>query len=811
MYFSNAPFKVSLLAAAIALTGCGGDSSSSGGGSDEPRDGSETGTPVSGFTISAQGGESKYNAGGNGGDIEIQKFSGSSDIEIKKEGEVNVEYTLPAQEADFGSNPVTLTTATSVKSLDDDASIPLAGELYMVPEESKRLYKSSGIGAIATDDQEVTGIKIEEGGMLILPHGESYSDSAQATLFLRADLQNDGSIRAEFQTDDEERVESAYAIDISIIAAAYYGAGDILTNGDAGIYRGQNGGNISISAHTIQTSGTLNTSAAGQGNSEDEVTGSNNGGSAGYVTLSAEIFVENKGQIIANGSAAKEDNMTLGEGGQVTIEAIEVYNSGEIVANPGTVTSTGNHSYDFDDLDDDDASNFIHLVASRSLINTANLSALGANSTGDDGTYTAGRGGEIKLEILKNNSPESNWDGKFVNTGTLNVSGGDVKGSSDGQAGTGGLIRISIEGISIDGGPSGLGQIYSGDTKVMISGNLLANGGGTSTVNYKDDGESVAGAGARGGDIDISVVGALGTDAVVKMVGYDSIITNAGSGMSGAAAGDVDIISADFGDELAFVQPAVGNIELQTDILAIGSDALADAVETDATEQSGSGGSGGNITIGGSSLGADLHSGVSISASGTISANGGRGYNDSSMMSAQGGDVSFVANNDIVVTGAITLDGGYDAYVSDSDENTNQTGSNGGSLTLSSAYTSSDFNATLNANGGAGAVRGGNAGDAFFFGKTAVNVAGEINLHGGDANTSGETDNSVYTIGGDAGNVGLLSGEYNSELTATVNADAGNGDEAGEGKVIVVDADCMTDDASCSQDEPEPILDSREK
>lgn len=136
MYFSNAPFKVSLLAAAIALTGCGGDSSSSSDGTDEPKDGGEVGTPVSGFTISAKGGSSELGDGGEGGFVSITKYNSASALVVQKDGEITTAYSLPAQEVDLGSNPVTLTESETVHLVhnedEDSRTLPAAGTLYML-------------------------------------------------------------------------------------------------------------------------------------------------------------------------------------------------------------------------------------------------------------------------------------------------------------------------------------------------------------------------------------------------------------------------------------------------------------------------------------------------------------------------------------------------------------------------------------------------------------------------------------------------------------------------------------------------------
>lgn len=816
MYFSNAPFKVSLLAAAIALTGCGGDSSSS-GGSDDPKDGG-SGSPVNGFTMSAQGGEALYGDGGNGGHIAIAKAGGPSLLNIKKEGLVDASYSLPAQEVNFGTNPVTISEPTPVLVVLNDA-IPLAGTLYMVPGES-RLYRSSGVGAIATDDQEVTGIQIEAAGELILPDVENnnrYSnntnDATKAVIYVRNDIQNDGKILTAYQVQDsanDPKIQSPYAIDVNLYAAAYYGSGSIDTAGNSDLYTGQKGGDIRISAHTIQNSGLLNAvGAAGEDKNNSVGLGQGEGGQGGDVELSAEIFVENTGEIRTSGGVSEAAEWAEGgAAGDVSLSALEVYNTATITADhgPSQYLYYRNNGADID------------LIAGRTLINTGALSAKGAQSTGDNGNWNAGHGGSIELLVEKEQAMLAGFDGRLVNTGDLNVDGGSVTKKSTGDAGNGGEINIGAlesmyQGISDVDGPHSQSQVA-----VSITGNVSAKGGDTAAVEYNlnEGGEGAAdyraGDGGQGGTIVIYVENTPSSTTPVNIVGYESTTVNGGSGMDGATAGDVMVASTAFGFEdydegdydtvdLSGDVPALaGPLSADIDVHADGGSAQAGSFESKNGEEQGMGGSAGSVAFMVVSPEAYLQpEELSLEFNGNINANGGRSYDSSDKEGATGGEIAFIAPHNVTVNGALSLNGGAEEHVAETGD-VNHEGADAGFVSFVSFNSGVSVDAEINANGGNGTLIGGDAGGVAVTAETAADVAGVINLNGGDSAAS-DVDGFNETEGGDAGSISILSGAYNSELSATVKAEAGTGDEIGEDKVIYVDADCQSDNCGVSPDQ----------
>lgn len=128
MIINKHALQISLLASAIALTGCGSSSSGSSGDKvpGETPDTGREGTPLSGLTISAKGGSSILGEGGNGGDIEIYKTNSKTALNIHKVGNIDTSYTLPTQTPEFGVNPVTIEVTQTIL-LVEDSVLPAAG------------------------------------------------------------------------------------------------------------------------------------------------------------------------------------------------------------------------------------------------------------------------------------------------------------------------------------------------------------------------------------------------------------------------------------------------------------------------------------------------------------------------------------------------------------------------------------------------------------------------------------------------------------------------------------------------------------
>ncbi len=780
------PFKVSLLAAAIALTGCGGDSSSS-SSKDEVVDevvdegngtgGGDTGTPVSGFTISANGGVSTLGNGGNGGDLYVEKYNSASALTLKKGGSVDSSYTLPAHELDLGTNPVTVTENVTVYRVhdEDEASrtLPPAGTLYMLDEDMEdygpddnelevyRLYKSDGLTALGAKSTQVTGLVIETGAALILPkvHGNTVS------LYLRNDVQNNGLITTAKQPDTDSR------IGLELYTAAYYGSGSIDVAGDAQTYHGQRGGQVSVYAHTIVNSGAITTSGANDGAE------GNSGGDAGDISFAANIFLENAGALTAAGGTSP--SYSGGEGGDINLSALELYNSGAISANSGA--GRNGYSYSSSQVD-------VALVALRTLINTGDISAKGAKAHGD-GNYNASKGGDIYLNLLPSFEDVS-LDKKLVTTGNLTVDGGSTEQEATGRAGSGGNIYIQAGDEYLAEGDSPDEDTASAlSTQFVVAGNISANGGNTDQA---DDGSN-AHAGT-GGVIRIEGYDQSTSNVESGLFGYDSISLQGGVGMTGGYGGDVEILSGDMRDERggSYVPSLSGPLSNEIDLNVDGGSSLAQAVEVGEDEERGYGRSAGDVELLVENGFAYLQPGVlTLNNTGSVTANAGRSYTELSGNNNHGGSLLVRAPDAVTHTANFSAVGGHDERVASGSDLNGHVGGEGGDLLVISQYAAAAVEGTVDVSGGNGQRRGGDAGIVNMFAKTALTAKGTYTLNGGNAEASAE--DALSTEGGDAGFVTLMSAAYNSSLEATVTAEAGAGDLVGESKLIMVDADCESD------------------
>lgn len=760
------PFKVSLLASAIALTGCGGDSSDSETAVDG---GGRTGIDVNSFTISAQGGASTLGQGGSGGGVSVYKYNSPSALNIAKQGVISSAYTLPEQTPHFGSNPATVSTSETVQLVyvsndesDTSTHLPDAGKLYLVdytmvsenPDISYdnvyRLYKSDGLSALGAENTEVTGLTINEGASLIL---RSNNSNNTINLYFKNDVENNGLLITEN--------ENAAHLDLEIYTGAYYGSGDIDLSGTK---LGQSGGDLSIYAHTIKNSGDLNTSGAT--NNTD-----GNAGSGGYIRLSANIFIENNGQLNTRGGTSAL--YMGGDAGSVYINAMEVFNNGAIDAQKGAGRDANYSSNSTD----------IEIYAGKTLINTADISVQGGEAHGD-GSYNAGKGGTIELML---GSVESvlGLDKALVNTGNLNANGGAVAGDAYGRGGYGGTISIYAgDEYLIDSDDPNSYEASSLATSINISGNLSANGGSTESA------DSYATAG-NGGYIYLAAYDQATSSTDSNLLGYTSINVSAGDGLNGGYGGWIDLVSGDYRDERggSYVPAFSGPINNGANLVANGGSSLAVETAGEEEEQRGYGRRAGSVYLAIENGYGYLQPGeLNLTNTGSITADGGRSFNDYN--SANGGDLWVSAPGSVSLSNDISLNGGSDEHVADSSDNDDHRGSDGGDLALISQYDSSSLDGAISLNGGSGDLVGGDAGFVMINAKTALTANGTIAMNGGDA-IANDTD-SHETIGGDAGYINLLSAAYNSELASTVTAQAGTGDESGEPTSIVVDADCQS-------------------
>lgn len=744
--YNNNPFKLSLLACAVALAGC---DSSSGSGEQTPEERileDLTGTDVSGMTITAQGGSSTLGYGAEGGYIYINKENSIAPLNLLKVGKVDVSYTLPTQQVDLGSNPLVVDSIVTVQRL-TDTTLPAVDTLYMINDNSY-LYKSDGLGVVGAEEQRITGIQINADAQLTLP---KHPNSSTVGLLLNNDVDNNGVLAVENALNDYERE------DLSIYAAAYYGSGNIDMSGDGERSEGQNGGNIYVEAHTIQNSGSFSTSGAIYG-------GEGSGGQSGSIYLNASVFVENTGPLTTTGGSS---NGNGADAGDVTINAASVYNTGDITANHGP----GYGSYSSNNAD-------VNINAAKELINSGNITVDGVNSDS-----SASRGGDIYLNLNSSNAPIEAAQSRFANLGNLSVQGGNLTGDESNNAGRGGSIEINVDGYD------GTGSINS-TLDVKIAGNLNANGGNGSV----DSNELYDDEAGRGGYIYIEIEQHPAAQEPVYIAGYDSIELSGGTGVYGAEGGGLEINSNASGpdqDEIA------GPIFNQIDILANGASTLAASTvdpESPSEEVNGTGSAGGYIQFYSRGDDAYLQSEASaITNSGTISAMGGDSHTSSTSSSAynRGGFVGAFALSSVNMDQAINVNGGSNTHVSTTSENFGHVGADGGYIAMQSSGSALTAAGSYSANGGQGDRIGGDAGNISAIAQTALNIEGSIEINGGNA--IADATDIRDTQGGDAGSLLIVSAAFNSQVTESISATAGTGDIAGEESNMFIDADCRSD------------------
>ncbi|MFY0641070.1 MAG: hypothetical protein JXR16_08490 [Bermanella sp.] len=747
MIINKHALQISLLASAIALTGCGSSSSGSDNKDVEGPAAGRDGTPFSGLTISAKGGSSTLGEGGAGGNIEIYKTNSATDLNVVKQGNIDTSYVVPTQTPEFGTNPVTI-AATQTILLVEDSELPAAGTLYMLPSKF-RLFKSTGEKLVGDDSHEVTGLTINEGSTLILP---ANSGSTRTYLYFNNDVQNNGVI-----TTENDSISTR--VDLNLTGAAYYGAGDIILKGDTSNYYRQSGGDLTLNAYTIINSGLMNTSGA---NKSSENNTGNGGGNAGSISLNGIVFIETTGELRANGGHSDTDTGT--NGADINLSAAAIVNTGLINSNSGSGNSQ-NH---------DSNSSEINLFAARSILNTGSISSKGADAS-DSGN--AGKGGDIQLYLHENE--EIAYNQSIINTGDLIVDGGSITGESNGSAGNGGSISIKTALPN---------EKANGPMVFEISGNLSANGGSS----IEDDSNA-----GIGGQIEIANYDNPSSSAETFILGYNEINVSGGNGVYAGKAGSIDIEFEDFRDKRGggtYMPTVSASIYNNVDLIANGGSTNAKALEAGLDPIYGSGAKGGIVSINANNYSAYLQSGaINVTNEGLINVNGGDSYNNSSRDaedSAHGGDVLLSAAHKVTVTQPINMNGGSDLHIATTGESDEHAGSNAGALTLFSQYEQTVVNTDISANGGQGDLIGGHAGMVMANSKLAIELSGTISLNGG--NTIANDADSFETEGGNAGYVTAVAESMDSQVTSVITANAGTGDNMGEEKIIYVDADCLS-------------------
>lgn len=678
--------KISILAAAIALTACSDNKSKSSPSGLANNSAGE-------YIISTVGGSSVDYNGGNAGSIIIEKYYSPTALIVSKNGTPDTSYNLPQQAANFGTNSVTISSNKEIPLNNSTTGVSglAVGDLYLADDD--KLYSLSSESTYKEKKDEVTGLTIAKDVVVTL----KATGNQTVEIFLANDLVNDGVIETE-KSDTE-----GYRSGINITSAAYYGTGKITTTG---LEKGQSAGDISLSAYTIKNEGEFNANGA----DSDLTSGFFNGGTSGDINLSAGAFIENKGALLSEGGDSVEGNAGRGAR-EILLASPRVYNSGAISANDGSGKNASNSA----------TNNFIKLEASEQLINTGDISINGAHDTDASNNGNGGVAGKILFELEVGGQGAANADRRMINHANLTATGGETSAPSTSyRGGVGGQVVIN----TYDGYEEpGEGSVKN--ALVVISGDITLNGGRATA-----DGA----AGGDGGTLNVNHESRLDSQQITYLVGYSSIITSGGKGVDSGDAGDIEIGSYD-GNSNGTLYPA-GSVYLRTDVTANAGQVVEGS--------SASSGDGGDLTLENfSQLGYNVETPMDIEFIGNFNANASDVVEGDE---GRAGNLEITGEDNVKVSAEINVNG---SSVSDTDDdNFNYEGGEAGSVMFVARAGQLSADVQITSNGGQAESEGGDAGAVLMQAATSLSASGNISLVGGKAAAGTEADETTGGEGG---------------------------------------------------------------
>ena len=573
---------------------------------------------TSGSTIDISGGQGTVGGGGSGEQDECGIWFdnyGPLGVKVYRTGTADASFTLdvPAPTLDFGVEPLTVTTDTTIPVYDSD---PAENNVHYFLRGEPYLYHKIDDSTINT----VTGIRVNAGATLTLPINADLNSSwsyESAYLYLENDLEVAGTLRtAAF--DDPEIQESGESKDRAGLTIHTSGgifvrsSGVVNTAGDnAATGRGGYGGAVEFVSYAegsangglVVNQGLIDASG---GNTDDpDAEGGNSAAFGGYgnrLNLYADVRFVNTGTIRADGGSGSRGGYFGGWEG-----------NSAYVGGPGTLQNAGPISLSGGTGSNEDGGNgarFDMEAGEGFLHNSGAITARGGNGA----TY-GGSGGTVNMYV--------NNVGDLLNSGAIDAGGGDSTGTDElvaGSGGQGGQIYLYTYGgrlmssgqIAADGGDvatvnaesyGGQGgyvdiesypDYYSWTTPagaMEISGNIFARGGAGPTGGY-------------GGMLYIYYEDSNGTGGIV-LRGYSNLVNNGGPGVT--YGGDGGGLYLD--DYYSGGEPGSGALLIEADISANGG--AATAVD-------GYGGYGGYV---------ELYTNVPPSQNAGITVDGGAGTN----------------------------------------------------------------------------------------------------------------------------------------------------------------------------------------
>lgn len=492
-------FKVSLLAASVALASCSSDSD---------KRNEVLNKITSGGNFSINGGAAVDGDGGEGGEVYIS-WAGQGKLTISEKLQApSVNASIPKDvEADFGSQSYYVGDDTEIVDISEPSggvavralasAAPAEGVLY-VSEGS--LYVSDGDEDIA-DEAQVTGLDIDNGATVTFVFGVNETFE----LNLDSDIRNKGVITAEggginnildiaannyigsksskINLSGVEAGDTARNLILNL-SDSFYNQGEIIANGQSDLNAdGGESGSIIIEADSdVYNSGNMQSIA---GDSFE----TNPGGTAGVVFLVAEDgLLANAGNITVRPGVGSESERS-DEASSIVLGGLSIANAGDLSA-VGVASGAPN-----DAVDEADGLNGGVIVISageNSIVNVGNINVNGASPTSNAEAYDGGRGGYV---IVYSGIDGDSGDGIYF-SGSIKANG--AKGNTLGDGGEGGLFLLDGEG---------------GNAELMLSGYGAISVNGGSSVNEQ---------GGNGGYIGVSAesnIDILSTNFVAKAGG----------------------------------------------------------------------------------------------------------------------------------------------------------------------------------------------------------------------------------------------------------------------------------------------------
>ena len=701
---------------------------------------------------------------------------------MQRSGTVDTAFTVPTYPVteDLGSNGVTVTTDTTVTTVNSGAEPAAPGTLYLVNGANHLCIVASpaaGNTGDAVSANRVTGLKINAGVTLTMglnydiinadADGNDATGQDEAFFFLSNDLIVNGTLTVTDLTTAGGTVDNRHGLPATNRDKGYLhinSGGDIIV-GAAGTIdaagtdatvagdRGGDGGTIYLRNFSglIQIAGTLDNSggdgmttgdggnAAMQSSGASATmnptqlntmgtilmtgfvtanggSGANGGDAGGLLALNTKGSINNTGTVTANGGTGSTGNGGTGGLANLSSSMSGIYNSGSITVNGGDGATGGGST--------------IYIVFQPAsggfgmgpVYNSGNLSANGGSAT------TGGSGDPSGWILFRANG------GDVRNNGTLSLNGGDGAGAGAAPGGASQYFNCTAR----PGHDPAVGEpVGSGD--ILLTGNITLNGGN----------------GASGGNAGYLRLDNQNQDSRVSpsagyifLADYSSLDIRGGDGTTtGGNGGTINVQTSNANELSTYIE--TGSIIIESDILAQGGQG-----------GSATGGFGGSLRFRAQGNAYAGHSGVEIRGDLDVSGGNGAGGGWAGGMNVYGHDF-------LTVLGNLTAQGG------DADSASGNAGLGAAAGIQLNATLQLTNSGTITANGGNGTT-GNAAGGGVGFLNSIQLWAGEQVTNTGHILANGGTSSGTAN-NANGGTIDIRSTGNPAQNSATLEVQAGTG------------------------------------